>query len=337
MISELEKLFRLTDKSTFLKNHLEMIELNRVNDSKNHYPLYAFSVGSKNPEAPVVLITGGFHGIERIGAQLAWSLLKTTLDKLIWDESLQEVFHKIRLVTIPLVNPTGYYNFKRCNYNGVDLMRNSPTQAIQKAPLLLGGHRYSNKLPWFRGEPNKFEIENLSLIEVFNSKVIQSSCVISLDLHSGFGMRDRLWFPFSYTDEPFNHLAEMYKFSHLLNQTHPYHVYKIEPQSDGYLLSGDMWDYLYLEYLNKNPQGVYLPMTLEMGSWNWVRKNPLQMFSREGVFNPIKEHRIKRTFRRHYLLYDFIIHALYSNHHWAKMNQHHRGEIHQKGLQLWYK
>ncbi len=124
-------------------------------------------------------------------------------------------------------------------------------------------------------------------------------------------MRDRLWFPFSNTVRPFDHLAEMHALTHLLEQTHPYHIYQIEPQSKGYLLNGDMWDYLYLDYISKN-KGVFIPLTLEMGSWSWVRKNPLQIFSRDGVFNPIKEHRVKRTYRRHHLLFDFLLKASYS-------------------------
>lgn len=34
-------------------------------------------------------------------------------------------------------------------------------------------------------------------------------------------------------------------------------------------------------------------------------KNPRQLFSRHGMFNPIKAHRIKRVLRRHADLLDF--------------------------------
>ena len=52
-----------------------------------------------------------------------------------------------------------------------------------------------------------------------------------------------------------------------------------------------------------------ITMTLELGSWLWIRKNPHQLFSRHGMFNPIKAHRIKRVLRRHADLLDFLTRA----------------------------
>ena len=51
---------------------------------------------------------------------------------------------------------------------------------------------------------------------------------------------------------------------------------------------------------------MFLPWTLEMGSWAWVRKNPLQVFQALGFFNPIKPHRYARTMRRHARLVEFL-------------------------------
>ena len=39
--------------------------------------------------------------------------------------------------------------------------------------------------------------------------------------------------------------------------------------------------------LNHLPDNVFLPFTLEMGSWLWVRKNPRQMLDYFGYFNPV--------------------------------------------------
>src|SRR5690606_14081583 len=119
--------------------------------AKKSYPIFSFTLGSQDPSHPVLFSTGGFHGLERIGAQLAWSLLKTTIERLQWDRALREMFRHLRLVVVPLVNPSGYYNSTRSNGQGVDLMRNSPVDARDKAPFLLGGHRFSDKWPWFRG------------------------------------------------------------------------------------------------------------------------------------------------------------------------------------------
>lgn len=336
MIQDLEKLVRLIDKDNYLKSIVRSSVLTRIPYQDTHYPIHSFSLGSPNPTSPILFITGGFHGLERIGAQLAWSLLKTTLDRLIWDKSLRTLFENIRLIVVPLVNPVGYYNSTRCNGNGVDLMRNSPVLAVEKIPFLLGGHRISSKLPWFQGTKNKLEWENEALVSFFRSEVTQSPCVVSVDFHSGFGMKDRLWFPFSYTSTPFDNLPEMHALAHLLEQTHPYHIYQIEPQSKGYLLNGDIWDFLYLDFKSKNKNAIFIPLTLEMGSWSWVRKNPAQIFSRHGAFNPMKEHRIKRTYRRHHLLFDFLLKAIHSHEVWSQLDSIMRHRHDQLGLERWY-
>lgn len=336
MIKDLSKLIKLIESDVYLKSTIQSREITKVNYKDESYPIYSFTLGSSLPEAPVLFITGGVHGLERVGAQLAWSLLKTTIDRLLWDHSLRQLLEKIRLVVVPLVNPVGYYHFMRSNGNGVDLMRNSPIKAVDKIPFLIGGQRWSNKFPWFQGEEDRIEIENQAVIDLFFQNAAKSATVLSMDFHSGFGMKDRLWFPFSYTKKPFEHLPEMKALTHLLEQTHPYHIYQIEPQSKGYLLSGDLWDYIYLEFKKINSKATYLPITLEMGSWNWVRKNPLQIFSKHGAFNPIKEHRLKRTYRRHHLLFDFFLRALYSNDIWAHLDENQKSKHKNLGLQRWY-
>lgn len=320
MIKELVHLNEMIEKSIFYKELIDFKPLSEVNFKNNTYPIYSYTIGSPNPEAPVLFITGGIHGLEQIGAQLAWSLLKTTIDRLQWDKSIQQHFQNIRLVCIPLVNPVGYFNNTRSNGNGVDLMRNSPIRAVEKTNFLVSGQSYSAKWPWYHGKINQLETENENLKNEFLQQTNKSKCVISIDFHSGFGLKDRLWFPFSYTKNPFPHLAEMYALKHLFEQSHPYHIYKIEPQANSYLINGDIWDYLYLEFKKTNPNSCYIPLTLEMGSWNWVKKNPFQIFLKNGIFNPILDHRIKRTYRRHYLLYDFLLKAIYSNSLWSKLN-----------------
>lgn len=336
MLSDLQKLARLVEKEGYLKETIRWQSIAEISYKGSTHPIMAFILGSKNPEHPVLFITGGVHGLERIGAQLAWSLLKTTIDRLIWDKSLRELFKNIRLVVIPLLNPVGYYHFTRCNGRGVDLMRNSPVKSIDKVPFLLGGHRYSNKWPWYQGEEGILEEENKALVSLFRQQTFKSRCVIAVDFHSGFGMRDRLWFPFSYTKTPFDDLAEMQALTSLLEQTHPYHIYQIEPQSKGYLLNGDIWDHLFLEFKANNRNATFLPLTLEMGSWTWVRKNPAQLFSRQGVFNPIKEHRVKRTYRRHHLLFDFLLKAANSHEVWANLEPGLQGKHEQLALEHWY-
>jgi hypothetical protein len=97
------------------------------------------------------------------------------------------------------------------------------------------------------------------------------------------------------------HLAEVQALKSIFVQSNSYHRYVIEPQSAQYLAHGDLWDYLYLQALVQ-PDHIFLPLTLEMGSWLWVKKNPRQLFSRHGIFNPLIEHRQQRVLRQHQLL-----------------------------------
>ncbi len=337
MIQQLEKLAKKIDQvgdSLGVKLCYE-IPIEIIYQRKK-YPIFVYSIGTQKPSAPVLFITGGIHGLEKIGAQLAWSFLKTTIDKLNWDQSLRFIFKNIRLVVIPLVNPVGYSYQMRSNGNGVDLMRNSPIVARDKVPFLLGGHAFSKKLPWYQGRENQMEMENLALKEIFLKETKKSNCVISLDFHSGFGMKDRIWFPFSYKKEPFDHLPELYSLISLFESSHPYHVYQIEPQSKSYMINGDMWDFLFIKLKEINAASVYLPLTLEMGSWAWVKKNPLQLLMRDGVFNPIKEHRLKRTYRRHHLLFDFFLKSLQSYEHWTKQSLILREKSKRLALEKWY-
>lgn len=288
-----------------IKNH------GTVASNNSEYSLVSLRYG--NPEGPTLLVFGGVHGLERIGAQLSHSLLNSFQQRLEWDQLLHEMLKKIQVVFVPLVNPVGYFETTRCNGSGVDLMRNAPIAAEEKVPFLLGGQLFSNKLPWYRGL--KIEKETQFVFDVVQDVLQKSNCVISLDIHSGFGFKDQLWFPHANSKVPFSNLNELFLFFELFEKSNPHHIYKIEPQSKVYLTHGDLWDYCYLNF--KRPEQIYLPLTLEMGSWIWVKKNPWQLFSKTGLFNPIKEHRLNRTYRRHRPLFDFILHSLYSSQTWA--------------------
>jgi hypothetical protein len=283
-----------------------------VEFNSKKYPLVSIHFG--NPKAPALVVVGGVHGLERIGAQLAVSLLKSFYERLTWDKIAQDFLQHVQLIFVPLVNPIGYFEITRSNGQGIDLMRNAPIETDGKAPFLLGGHHYSNRLPWYRGTVTAQETE--FLLSVMKEVLASASTVISVDIHSGFGFKDQLWFPYAYSQKEFTQLAELSLFFELFEKSHPYHIYKIEPQSKNYMTHGDIWDYCYLNF--KKTDQVYLPLTLEMGSWIWVKKNPLQIFSKTGLFNPIKQHRINRTMRRHRPLFDFLIHSLISHPVWSK-------------------
>lgn len=280
------------------------------------FPIYSFVIGSEDKTLPTFGLFGGVHGLEKVGTHLSLHHLESLIKQLEWDSELQERFKKCRLVSIPMVNPWGVYSYRRSNANGVDLMRNAPVEAKSKTPFLLGGHRISNKLPWYRGE-GRLEVESKALVDFVKKEMFESEYSISLDIHSGFGTQDRLWYPYAKTIEPFPLLDEALKFKSLFEKAFPNHVYLIEPQALSYTTNGDLWDYLFDEHyaVNKNKK-TYIPWCLEMGSWIWIKKNPRQLFSMLGAFNPIIPHRYKRIMRRHYVLLDFYMRSTLNYKNW---------------------
>lgn len=310
-------------------------ELCRVQGRNYDFPVYKLTFGNPDPKAPVLGLIGGVHGLERIGAQVVLSLLTSFSKLLVWDQSLHHMLSQMRIFFIPTVNPYGLAYMRRSNPRGVDLMRNSPIEGEGEIPYLLGGHRLSPRLPWYRGAPSEMELESQALCQAVREEIGQSAVAVTVDFHSGFGLRDRIWFPYARTTKPFEDLSYIHSFFELMETTYPHHFYQIEPQSLNYTTHGDLWDFLFQEH-RKNSQSVYLPLCVEMGSWNWVRKNPMQLFSSLGPFNPVKTHRLKRTLRRHNTFFDFLMRAMVSPDSWSKLSEEQQHKHRQLALTRWY-
>jgi hypothetical protein len=308
----------------------------RVPHRGRELPVYAFTLGTPAPDAPAVGFFGGVHGLERIGARVVIAFLHSLVGRLAWDASLHDQLQRVRLVFMPLVNPGGLVRGTRANPAGVDLMRNAPIDAVEPVPWPVGGQRLSAALPWYRGRPGAaMEPESAALCGLVNRELQPRPFSLALDCHSGFGMRDRIWFPFAHRRTPIEHLPELHALHGIFSQTHLHHPYLFEPQSRQYLAHGDLWDHLYLQALEQ-PGRTFLPLTLEMGSWLWVKKNPRQLFSRKGIFNPVIEHREQRVLRRHVPLLEFAIRAAASWRQWVpgpEAREQHR----QEALQRWYR
>lgn len=314
----------------------EVSVIGKSSSSQGDIPLVGMSFGSRDPKAPVLGLFGGVHGLERIGAQVCLALLKSFSEHLLWDSMIHESLKKIRIVAVPMINPLGMMSIRRANPNGVDLMRNAPIDAEGKATWLLGGHRISNKLPWYRGALNApMEPENQAVFDFCQREFFQSEKVITVDFHSGFGVQDQIWFPYAKSTQAFPHIAEMHALKEVFERTHPHHFYRVEPQAKNYTTHGDLWDYIYEVYRSKN-SGVYLPLAVEMGSWMWVKKNPLQLFSALGPYNPVKPHRKKRILRRHQTLFDFLIRSLVSPQAWTDLDFEQKNKHEVRSRELWY-
>ncbi|MDM0025390.1 M14 family zinc carboxypeptidase [Variovorax saccharolyticus] len=331
-LPELEELQQLAELGA---PWMERRLLCEVDAGERRFPVHAYVLGSQRPDAPAVGIFGGVHGLERIGAEVAIAYLRSIVMRLQWDLSLHRMLESMRLVFVPLVNPGGLWLGTRANPRGVDLMRNAPVDSTERVPYLIGGQRISAALPWYRGAKNaQMECESAALCRIVESELLARPFSISVDCHSGFGMSDRVWFPFAHTGRPIAHLPEVHAFAEILDQTLPHHRYVLEPQSRQYLTHGDLWDHLYMS-ASQRAGTVFLPMTLEMGSWLWVRKNPLQFFSRAGIFNPVIEHRRQRVLRRHVGWLDFVTRAVCSHERWVPARPQRAGHR-ASALARWY-
>lgn len=318
-------------------DHLETRVLAEVDGGfGGRFPLYSIALGNPDRDAPAIGFFGGVHGLERIGADVVIAYLRHLVMRLRWDTTLHRQLESVRLVFMPLVNPGGMWRGTRANPNGVDLMRNAPLDAQERVPALIGGQRISARLPWYRGNRNSaMELESRALCEIVDAELLARDFSIALDCHSGFGVSDRLWFPYAHTRAPLSHLAEIHALKEIFRETHVHHPYIFEPQSHQYLAHGDLWDFLHLRAC-ETPGRIFLPLTLEMGAWLWIKKNPRQLFSRQGIFNPQIAHRQQRVLRRHLSLLDFLSRAACSYRVWTPAGEA-REKHHAFALDEWYR
>jgi hypothetical protein len=333
-LAELEELERIIAMAP--PGQVRSQRLCEVQVGADRYPVYGVALGSTGTSVPAVGYVGGVHGLERIGARVVIAWLHSLVARLRWDAALQHLLERVRVVFVPLANPGGMARGTRANPAGVDLMRNAPVECLERVPWLVGGQRLSAALPWYRGRAGApMEPESQALCDWVRRELHLAPFSIALDCHSGFGMRDRLWFPFAHRRAPPEHLPELHALHDIFVQTLAHHPYVVEPQSRQYLAHGDLWDYLYLQACGQGGR-VFLPLTLEMGSWIWVKKNPRQLFSRVGIFNPLIEHREQRVLRRHLPLLDFVLRAAAGWRLWVPPDEAARNQHRHAGMALWY-
>ncbi len=332
-LPELAELERLIEEGRPYLQARVACEIRARNQS---LPVHAITLGNPSLKVPAVGFFGGVHGLERIGAEVVIAYLRTLVKRLHWDKVLHQQLKGVRLVFMPLVNPGGLLLGTRANPHGIDLMRNAPVEAREPVPFLIGGQRLSPGLPWFRGiEGAPMEAESAALCALVEEELLSRKFSLAIDCHSGFGTLDRLWFPLAHSATPIAHLPELHALQSIFAQSNVHHQYVFEPQSLQYLTHGDLWDHLYLRAAS-NAKRTFLPLTLEMGSWLWIKKNPRQLFSRFGIFNPLIGHRQQRVMRRHLALLDFFTRAASSHARWlptAAAREQHQADA----MARWYR
>ena len=307
-----------------------------VNSECGRIPLLSFTLCDHQElaaNAPVLGLFAGVHGIEAIGVKILLCFVDHLLEQTEWNGELRSLLGKVKLVGIPIVNPAGFIKGTRSNGNGVDLMRNAPIVSSNAVPFL-GGQCISSHLPYYQGE-DYLEIENVHLADVVRKELWNSVFSVALDLHSGFGTQDYLWTPWAKQKGLPPHWNLYSQFFSVMDRTLKNHVYKYEPQSVQYCTHGDIWDYHFEEHLEKEAKpgfpdvplaltllqtgrikadfGVknpFLPITLEVGSWAWVRKSPRALLNLRGIFNPTLPHREKRVLRRHIPFLNILMNAV---------------------------
>jgi len=119
-------------------------------------------------------------------------------------------------------------------------MRNSPVEGVG-ATRIYSGQSITPHLPWYRGDVLNMEKEALALCRVVDQQLFNSPLSIALDLHSGFGIKDRLWFPYASRKTPFAFIAETLALKERFDRCYQHHIYKIEPMCLEYVISGDLW------------------------------------------------------------------------------------------------
>lgn len=310
-----------------------------VRHARQVLPIHAIELGTSDPSAPALMFVGGVHGLERVGTQVLLAYLRSLRAALGWDALLDHLLEQMRLVFVPLVNPAGMALGLRSNARGVDLMRNAPVRADDASRWyqLHRGQRLSPYLPWYQGTPERgLEVESRALCELVAAELMQSRCAIVVDVHSSFLAGDRLWFPYARSRRPFAHTAEVFALAELLGHTHEGHVYTVEPQAINYTTHGDLWDYLYDRAQARAGSRLFLPLTLELSSSPWYRKNPRQLVHKLGLFHPMKAHRLARVQRRHKTLFDFLARAVLSHERWLPQSFEQRAELERRARERWF-
>lgn len=313
--------------------------LTAVRHGRHSLPVHALLLGPEDKTLPTLLFVGGVHGLERVGTQVVLSYLRTLKAALTWDTVLRQMLERMRLLFLPLLNPAGMALGLRSNGRGVDLMRNAPVLADQRSRWfeLYRGQRMTPFLPWYQGKQGAgMELESHALCEFVAQEVFPSRCAITLDVHSGFLAGDRIWFPYARSRQPFAHTPEIMALTHLLGRTHEGHVYTVEPQAINYTTHGDLWDHVYDRFQRGLGAGVLLPLTLELSSRPWYRKNPRQLMRRVGLFHPVKAHRLARVQRRHKTLFDFLSRAVISHEQWLPATDAQRGALLCEAHERWF-
>ncbi|EQA34899.1 zinc carboxypeptidase [Leptospira inadai serovar Lyme str. 10] len=290
---------------------LRQVGFSRRTSEGFRFPIYCLELGTEQGLAKhPVGITAAVHGLETIGIQILLDFLEYIIHPGSNGYLPEFKKGKLGLIVIPIVNPGGVAAKSRSNPGGVDLMRNSGIDAVKPLPFF-GGQKLSNKLPYFRG--HGLEPESRILFRTMYEKFfgVPDAVMPVLDLHSGFGTVDNVWWPYAYTKEPCPDTPIYRKLTAHLRENCGHIHFSYGPQSESYTTHGDLWDKFYDHYKevhsDKKEWGAkFLPLTLEVGTWSDIKEEPMKLFSKKGIFRPAEQNKRETLTRYRGFLRDFI-------------------------------
>jgi carboxypeptidase T len=204
-------------------------------------PLWRFDLGSRDPGAPVILLTALMHGVELIGSVALLDVIRRLGD------SSEGIGERARLVVMPVVNPDalaanmariqrGRLAFQRKNAAGVDLNRNFPAVTTLRSFHPCAGSPFRLS-PYYRGPHPFSEPETRALRDV----VREAPPVLSLGFHS-FG-NSLLW-PFAHSRETSPRDAWYRRLAGAFARALPITPYRCRQSFELYPTLGDLDDWL---------------------------------------------------------------------------------------------
>ncbi|AFM14324.1 M14 family zinc carboxypeptidase [Turneriella parva] len=300
----------------FVRRHEGLVRIRQLDFSTptrhgQRWPIYMLEIGK--PAAfrrHTVSLVSGVHGLETIAIRIHLDILKNMLNpKSAW-YSERLLKGKFGINSIPILNPAGVAAETRANGRGVDLNRNSGIDAEAGSIPFFGGHHISPALPYYRGRA--LQRESRALFRFLSDYALKGRRQVhtAVDLHSGYGSQNYLWWPYSFSKKPVYQKAVFEDMGARLKARHA--DYRIEPMAASYQTHGDLWDRALIEFeaaqakLSARKKSLFLPLTLEIGTWRELRKNPVRLLKKQNIFNPPEKSR-KDYLRKHrQLLWDIV-------------------------------
>ena len=160
--------------------------------STNAYPINAYRFKptlpilankTKSQVIPKLIITGCIHGSEKPSALALLNLCKNLKDNWVGNEFLTYLRFNVELIVIPILNPYGYVNNRRGNYNHVDLNRNFDHNWSSQ-----GSDNPTNDN--YRGTSANSENETQAIINFVNAE--KNGLLGHIDVHA-LGSGDTSW------------------------------------------------------------------------------------------------------------------------------------------------